>query len=580
MGCAACGGSHAAREGTSPRHKEANNLVVRKTSGRESRTAFFGPIKSAKSRCGTHGVTTRFHKRRIEDDYIVTSEVLGSGKNGHVFSAKSRDTGCRYAVKALNTAHLKTDDKQLLESELEISLALDHPHIVRLWDVYEDTNCVYLVMECMEGGEVYGRWAQERRLEESHVVGLAWQMLLAVNYLHSQGIVHRDLKLKNFLYQDRRCDLVKLIDFGFSRVAQQHMKLPVGTLLYAAPEVYMQDYDFQCDMWSLGVMVYIMLSGREPFKGTQKEIMKRIKNGEYIWDKEDWKDITQMGQDFVKALLVLDPRERLTAGQALKHPWIVNYRLRQSFVNPDDRTLAAFCEFRHTSVFKRASLLAMAWSLSSAEQDHLYREFLSMDKARKGVVTLEEFREVFRSAGHEDEAIEAAFQAVSGDHADKSMHYSDFLAAVMNTRVEMNPNLIHAAFRRLDTNADGIISERDLERVLGAEVRKSEIPSLMEEVRGERSGGISEQEFEAYIERMVEEKKELEQKAGQLGTTLKRRFLRLQTTLSSKGSFFEPAAPEEPHHDQEEPEQEPSLRGAQAARRRLSCFAGLMPCIA
>jgi calcium-dependent protein kinase len=211
-------------------------------------------------------------------------------------------------------------------AELQCSLYADHPHIVRLHDAYECEKYVYLVMECMEGGDLHGKVKERRHFSEEEACNALHQMLLALNYLHAHGVVHRDVKLENFVYAENDSSHLKLIDFGFSTAwnCQSVKKLsqPCGTHAYCAPEVFRESYTSQCDMWSLGVVGYILLSGCMPFSGSQHEQTLSIRTGSYAMSEGRWAAISPNAKDFIQSLLRVDPANRLTVKQALDHAWI------------------------------------------------------------------------------------------------------------------------------------------------------------------------------------------------------------------------------------------------------------------
>jgi len=231
------------------------------------------------SKVGKVQLSGRYHRlpKKMEDDYEVSQKVLGSGYNGVVRMGTSKlNKATRVAVKAFKLAGLQGDKKQQLESEVEIFLCMDHPHVTRLFDVYESSDTLYLIMECMDGGELFDRVTELKQFSERDAADAVWQMLLALNYLHSHGIVHRDLKLENFLYDQKNSSHLKLIDFGFSKVVDPNavMRSSCGTLSYAAPEVLNMKYTQKCDLWSMGVIAYILLSGTMPFEGSEEQKMK------------------------------------------------------------------------------------------------------------------------------------------------------------------------------------------------------------------------------------------------------------------------------------------------------------------
>lgn len=185
-------------------------------------------------------VSGRYHQlpKRLEDDYVLDSVELGTGYNGSVYLARSKTTGEKFAVKPFKLYRLSKTQRRELRNEVEVTLTMDHPHVARLRDVFEDETQLRLVTECLEGGELFDRIMKVHRFSERDACDTTFQILLAVNYLHSKGIVHRDIKLENFLYDTKALNHLKLIDFGFSRFAHsKKMRLGYGTLAYMAPEV-------------------------------------------------------------------------------------------------------------------------------------------------------------------------------------------------------------------------------------------------------------------------------------------------------------------------------------------------------
>merc|ERR1719440_1813178 len=167
----------------------------------------------------------------------------------------------------------------------------------------------------MEGGELFHRVTEKRRFSEKDAAEAAHQMLLAVNYCHTHGIVHRDLKLENFLYEKPDTDHLKLIDFGFSHIWEPNTKMALscGTLAYVAPEVLDKSYTNKCDLWSLGVVIFILLVGYMPFAGSESHQVQMIKAGKCTFRKESWAKVSKEASEFVSKLLVVDVEKRLSA---------------------------------------------------------------------------------------------------------------------------------------------------------------------------------------------------------------------------------------------------------------------------
>jgi len=456
----------------------------------------------ASERVGHLGVEGRYHRapKTLEDDYTVADHQLGAGYNGAVMLATDK-AGKKYAVKAFRLTGVTKEKKQELATEAEIFLSMDHPHIVRLYDVYETPETLSLVMECMEGGELFDRVTERKIFSEKDAASTTNQMLLAVNYLHGRGVVHRDLKLENFLYERKDADFLKLIDFGFSNIWEKHtkMELSCGTLSYVAPEVLMKSYTSQCDLWSLGVIVFILLVGYMPFSGSSERVtIDAIKTGKYAVRKDRWSRVTPMGFDFVRNLLKVNPEERMTATSALAHPWLTTRSgLAERRSSVDESMADSLVAFANESRFRRACMQLMAWSLTAEERAEVREAFLEMDKDKTGTIKLWELKQVLleRFSMPEDESTKV-FKALSSTTNDEEIHYSDFLAAMVAGRLRLHEELLDDVFRRFDTDGTGKISPENLKVVLG---EKTPLDEFMREADTDQDGYISYAEFIAYL---------------------------------------------------------------------------------
>jgi len=460
--------------------------------------------EEAEARVGRWGVSSRYHQLpiRIEDDYTVSDHALGSGFNGLVRLARSKNDACqrKYAVKAFNLHRITGDKRAFLDSEVSVFLGMDHPHVARLYDVYETKEALYLVMECLEGGELFDRVAELKRFSESDAAEATRQMLLVVNYLHSHGVVHRDLKLENFLYDSKSGNTLKLIDFGLSKLSDPHARMcyTCGTLGYIAPEVLQKDYTSQCDLWSLGIIAFILLSGYMPFSGSQQTQVADIRAGRYSYKEKRWSSVSPVGFDFVQSLLKVDPSERLTAEQALQHPWIVQ-RCSKADVELDDSILKGLRQFSGASKFRRCCMELMAWSLSREERDAVHEYFVSLDTSHQGTITLADLKQVMSSKFHiSDDETGRIFEAMDSHH-DETIHYSDFLAAMVNTRIAMHDGLLRSAFKRFDSDASGYITVEDLREVLGDDFEGEKVDTMLKEADLLKDNRISYAEFVAYL---------------------------------------------------------------------------------
>lgn len=279
----------------------------------------------AKSTAGGSSTTTR----RLEMDYDVR-DLIGEGTAGHVRRAIHRKTGQEKAVKVIQLqprrarlAHGTPSDLQLVQAEAKILQGLSHPYIVQLEDVYVTQSAVYLVMELLPGGDLFDRIVDKGKYTETESRRVMRRLLAAMHYLHeTQNVVHRDLKPENILLVARNDDVqVKLTDFGLAKAVKddEGCKTFCGTPQYFAPEVLRRQhtvkgrgrYGKPADMWSLGVILYVLLSGTQPDS-------PRLE-----FPAEDWRDVSEAAKDLIKCLLRTEPKARLTVQQASEHPWIL-----------------------------------------------------------------------------------------------------------------------------------------------------------------------------------------------------------------------------------------------------------------
>uniref|UniRef100_A0A8C3QCR0 Ribosomal protein S6 kinase n=1 Tax=Geospiza parvula TaxID=87175 RepID=A0A8C3QCR0_GEOPR len=273
---------------------------------------------------------TQLHGNNIHftDGYEI-KEDIGIGSYSVCKRCVHKATETEFAVKIIDKS--KRDPSE----EIEILLRYgQHPNIITLKDVYDDGKFVYLVMELMRGGELLDRILRQKCFSEREASAVLCTITKTVDYLHSQGVVHRDLKPSNILYMDEsgNPDSIRICDFGFAKQLRAENGLlmtPCYTANFVAPEVLKrQGYDAACDIWSLGILLYTMLAGFTPFANgpddTPEEILARIGSGKYALTGGNWDSVSDTAKDIVSKMLHVDPHQRLTAVQVLRHPWIVN----------------------------------------------------------------------------------------------------------------------------------------------------------------------------------------------------------------------------------------------------------------
>ncbi|XP_037376604.1 ribosomal protein S6 kinase alpha-2 isoform X2 [Talpa occidentalis] len=301
------------------------------------------PSQHDPPKASVHPIVQQLHGNNIHftDGYEV-KEDIGVGSYSVCKRCVHKASDAEYAVKIIDKS--KRDPSE----EIEILLRYgQHPNIITLKDVYDDGQCVYLVTELMRGGELLDRILRQTCFSEREASAVLCTIARTMDYLHSQGVVHRDLKPSNILYVDEsgNPESIRICDFGFAKQLRAENGLlmtPCYTANFVAPEVLKrQGYDAACDIWSLGILLYTMLAGFTPFANgpddTPEEILAKIGSGKYALSGGNWDSISDAAKDVVSKMLHVDPQQRLTAVQVLKHPWIVNreYLSQSQLSRPD-----------------------------------------------------------------------------------------------------------------------------------------------------------------------------------------------------------------------------------------------------
>ncbi|XP_041001136.1 CDPK-related kinase 3-like isoform X1 [Juglans microcarpa x Juglans regia] len=410
--------------------------------------------------------------------YELGKEV-GRGHFGHTCSARGKKGELKdqpVAVKIISKAKMTTAISiEDVRREVKILKALSgHKHLVKFHDACEDANNVYIVMELCEGGELLDRiLSRGGRYAEDDAKFIVVQILSVVAFCHLQGVVHRDLKPENFLFTSRSEDAdMKLIDFGLSDFIRPDVRLNdiVGSAYYVAPEVLHRSYSLEGDIWSIGVITYILLCGSRPFWArTESGIFRAVLRTDPNFEDIPWPSVSAEAKDFVKRLLNKDYRKRMTAVQALTHPWlrddsrsipldILIYKLVKSYI--------------HATPFKRAALKALSKALTEDELVYLRAQFTLLEPNRDGRVTLENFKMALvrnaTDAMKESRVLDII--NVLEPLSYKKMDFEEFCAAAISTHqleaLDGWEQIASTAFEHFEQEGNRIISVEELAREL------------------------------------------------------------------------------------------------------------------
>ncbi|GJP40526.1 hypothetical protein CLOM_g198 [Closterium sp. NIES-68] len=457
------------------------------------------------------GLRTDFgYKRDFEAHYKLGKE-LGHGQFGTTYESIQLATGERVAAKAIEKKQMKLPIAvEDVRREVAIMKLLSgHPNVVQFIDVFEDTDFVFICMEICEGGELLDRILSKRenRYSEKDAAGVVRQMLSVVAKCHLHGVVHRDLKPENFLFKSKAEDsLLKATDFGLSdfRKPGKHFTDVVGSAYYVAPEVLKRRSGPESDVWSIGVITYILLSGRRPFwDRTEAGIFNEVLKKRPDFREKPWPNVSSSAKDFVKKLLKKDPRARPTAAQALSHKWVKEGGDASS-VPLDIAVLSNMREFVKYSRLKQMALKALATTLEESEVQSLRDQFNAMDINKDGTITIDEIRQAL---SHDlpfevkESRVLQILQAMD-TNCDGIIDFDEFVAATLHVQQLEEADSTkwqersRAAFAQFDRDNDGYIDAEELR--MAAQVNFP-LDNLIAEADTDGDGRISLPEFQKLL---------------------------------------------------------------------------------
>ncbi|KAL4486032.1 hypothetical protein ABPG72_003966 [Tetrahymena utriculariae] len=453
---------------------------------------------------------------KVDDFYQAASKkTLGQGTYGSVIKVKLKNSNQQRAIKIIPKSRVKNPQRFL--NEINIMRNLDHPNIIKLYETFEDARNVYLVMELCDGGELFDRIIAKGHYTEQEARVTFTQIVQAVNHCHSNGICHRDLKPENFLLLNKSDDSpIKVIDFGLSYIFQENdlkigggpitgeklsMSTRAGTPYYISPEVLEGKYDEGCDIWSLGVILFILLSGVPPFYGpNDSAILEMVKSRKFSFEIPEFNNVSESAKDLIRKCLTT-PDKRLTASQILQHPWTQETGGNKSNLKLNFNALKNFTS--HEKI-KKVALTYIASQLSESEIIELGKLFKQLDKNNDGVLTIEEITAGLNKLdSKQSKEIESIISSMDTDGSG-TINYTEFIAASMDKSIYMKEEKLLHAFKMLDLDGSGKISKDELKSVLGTDEQYKDLNDEYWEnmIKEADKNGDGEIDYSEFVEMM------------------------------------------------------------------------------
>lgn len=440
-------------------------------------------------------------------DIGVTYELgreLGRGEFGITYLCTDKSTAEVFACKSISKKKLRTAvDIEDVRREVAIMKHLPkHPNIVTLKDTYEDDNAVHIVMELCEGGELFDRIVARGHYTERAAAGVTRTIVEVVQMCHKHGVMHRDLKPENFLFANKKeAAALKTIDFGLSvffKPGERFTEI-VGSPYYMAPEVLKRNYGPEVDVWSAGVILYILLCGVPPFWAeTEQGVAQAIIRSVVDFRRDPWPKVSDNAKDLVKRMLNPDPKQRLTAQEVLDHPWLQNAKKAPN-VSLGETVKARLKQFSVMNKLKKRALRVMAEHISVEEAADIKETFLTMDVNNQGKLTLGELRAGLYKIGHQlpEPDLQVLMDAADVDR-NGTLDFGEFKAVAAYLRKMTNDEHLHKAFTFFDQNKSGYIEIEELREALQDEAEPANedvINAILHDVDTDKDGRISYDEF-------------------------------------------------------------------------------------
>lgn len=443
----------------------------------------------------------------IHQKYDLGGE-LGRGEFGVTYLCTELETNDKYACKSISKKKLRTAvDIDDVRREVEIMKSLPkHPNIVTLKDTYEDDDAVHIVMELCEGGELFDRIVARGHYTERAAAVVMRTIVEVVQVCHRHGVMHRDLKPENFLFANKKeSAALKAIDFGLSVFFKpgERFNEIVGSPYYMAPEVLKRSYGPEVDVWSAGVILYILLCGVPPFWAeTEQGVAQAIIRSVIDFKRDPWPKVSDNAKDLVKKMLDPEPSRRLTAQQVLEHPWLQNAKKAPN-VPLGETVKARLKQFSVMNKLKKRALRVIAEHLSVEEVAGIKEAFNKMDVENRGKINLDELKNGLHKLGHQipDADIQILMEAADVD-GDGTLNYGEFVAVSVHLSRMANDEHLHKAFAFFDRNQSGFIEIDELRIALSDEDDANSedvINAIMHDVDTDKDGQISYEEFAAMM---------------------------------------------------------------------------------
>ena len=458
----------------------------------------------------------------FNEDYKIL-ETLGEGAFGKVYKVKNIYNNEIRAMKILNKTSGKRNrelEKDVI-NEINILKSMDHPNIMKIFEFYNCKDCYSIILELCTGGDFFQEIDKKSPFREDYVSYIMYQIFSAVNYCHKMKIIHRDLKPENILIVNRDRNgwpHIKICDFGTAKLFINGMiqRQTIGSSYYIAPEVLKASYNEKCDLWSCGVIMYLLLSGRVPFNGKDdEEIFKNVRKGKYDLSEDPFDKISDECRSLLTGLLNMNNTKRLNSYEALNHPFISKYKSKEKFNSINNKREIGNL-FDNLKKFKSNSILqdtTLAYLVHNFPQNsdvvNACKLFNLIDKNGDGKISQKELSDYVKENLPEikENDIKNLFLILDKDNSG-FIQYEEFVRGAVTKNKFMEERLLKFAFKFFDKDDSGEITIDEIEELFYKNIKdkknvKDILKKIIEEADINKDGKISFREFTKIMKKIV-----------------------------------------------------------------------------
>ena len=457
----------------------------------------------------------------------IKKKLLGSGAFGEVWLVHHKDLDRDFAMKIIKKRKNKSNEEKEILNEIEILKKLDHPKILKIIDFYSKVKKYYIITEYCPEGELFNEIIKVGRFDEGQTAFIINQILKAITYCHRNQIIHRDIKPENIMITKREkngCLQVKLIDFGTAKIFERGVaeNRYVGSSYYMAPEVLKRKYDEKCDLWSIGVIFYILLTGRPPFDGNDdEEILKNVEKGVYDKTSYPFPSLSNLAKDLINKLLQYEPKKRISAEEALEHQWFKTAEFKKkdkvNMISPElaKELITNMTQYKSTNMLKCAVIAYLVHHLTNTEECmEASKLFTKIDLNSDGKIEKHELIQGFQKywgipEEEVKEKVDIIFANIDTDF-NGFIEYEEFVRAAVNSSIFMSQNYLKFAFNYFDRDSSGDITFEEIKKRFSqntnyiSDKMDSELREIFDKIDINNDGSISFYEFCKMMKNIME----------------------------------------------------------------------------